>query len=193
MFAELLRSRLAGITALTDHQVSALLAHYELLVRWNRKLNLTTVTEIGEAIERHYCESLFLAAHLPERSLRIADIGSGAGFPGFPVAVARPDCEVTLIDSHRRKSVFLREASRSHSNIRVLAARGEDVNEEFDFAVSRAVSYGDLAKSLKALGAEAALLTGAEGPPESLGFDWQPPIPLPWGHHRFLRLVSRET
>ena len=62
---------------------AALEAHYELLMRWNRKLNLTSIRRLEEAVERHYCESVFPGAHLPAGALRIADIGSGAGFPGF--------------------------------------------------------------------------------------------------------------
>ena len=162
--------------------------HYRLLQVWNRKLNLTS----EESLERHYGESIFLAEHLPAGPLRIADIGSGAGFPGFPVAIVRPDCEVTLIESHQRRAVFLKEASRRRPNIRVLAKRAEEVSERFDWVISRAVSYHDLAKSLKRLAPHAALLTGAELPPRELGFDWEAPIPLPGSQQRFL-LVSRET
>src|SRR5208283_5706443 len=151
MFADALRRRLAGIVELAPGQVEALKAHYQLLLRWNRTLNLTSIRRMEEAVERHYCESLFLGAHLPQGALRIADIGSGAGFPGLPVAVLRPDCAVTLIESHQRKAVFLREASRSLPNVRVLARRAEDVKEQFDWAISRAVSYQDVASFLKNL------------------------------------------
>ena len=153
-------------------------------------LNLTSVDEYEEAVERHYGESLFLAAHLPPGPLRIADIGSGAGFPGIPVAVARPDCKVTLIESHQRKAVFLREATRGMTQVRVLAKRAEDVHESFDWVISRAVSYEDLAGDLRRLGFRAALLTGGETPPESLGFRWAEPIPLVGGIQRFLRLSA---
>ena len=163
-------------------------AHYELLSRWNQKLNLTS----EDSLERHYGESLFLAQHLPPGPLRIADIGSGAGFPGFPVAVVRPDCQVTLIESHQRKAVFLKEAARKQPNIRVLAKRAEDVDEQFDWVISRAVSYADLAASLRRLAPNAALLIGSDLPPLELGFDWQPAIPLPESRNRFL-VVSRET
>src|ERR1035441_7985957 len=95
-----------------------------MLLRWNQKLNLTSIRNREEAIQRHYGESLFLGMRLPPGAWKIADIGSGAGFPGFPVAVLRPDCQVTLIESHQRKAVFLRESSRKQPNIRVLARRG---------------------------------------------------------------------
>ncbi len=194
MFAELLTEKLAGIVRLAPDQVSTLENHYQLLVRWNRVLNLTSVRSLEETVERHYCESLFLGVHLPPGCLRIVDIGSGAGFPGMPVAVLRPDCSVTLVEAHARKAVFLRESSRTLRNIRVISQRAETVEETFDFAVSRAVSYEDLRVILKKMGRRADLLTGGEAPPDELGFDWQDPIPLPWGRQRFLRIgVSRET
>jgi 16S rRNA (guanine527-N7)-methyltransferase len=168
-------------------------AHYNLLCKWNKTINLTRIEKFEEAMERHYGESLFLAQHLKPGT--VADIGSGAGFPGFVVAIARPDCFVTLIESHQRKAVFLREASRNVPNIRVLAKRAEDVAETFDSIVSRAVSYADLGKVLPRMAKRVALLTGAEEPPTEWPFHWQV-FPLPSGDKRFLRIgqiVSRET
>jgi len=191
VFRELLRDRLHGIAELTDAQAEALEAHYNLLVHWNRTLNLTAIRELPDVIERHYCESIFLAARLPAGPLRIVDVGSGAGFPGLAVAVYRPDCRVTLIESHQRKAVFLKEATRHLPNVRVMACRAEQVDEEFDLAISRAVSYRDLAGSLKVLAGAADLLTGAESPPPDMGFKWESPVPLPWGEHRHLRMGRR--
>ena len=193
MFPELLRQKLAGTLEPSSAQTQILQAHYELLLHWNRVLNLTTIDSLEEAIERHYCESLFLAAHLRPRPLQIADVGSGAGFPGIPVAVVRPDCTVTLIESHKRKAVFLREATRKLPNVRVLSKRGEDIEERFDCAISRAVSYEDLGPILKKIAGTADLLTGGEAPPPDWCFTWNT-IPLPWGQHRYLRVgVSRGT
>jgi 16S rRNA (guanine527-N7)-methyltransferase len=188
VFAELLAERISGIVDLSDGQLVALEAHYELLKRWNQTLNLTRIENLAEAVERHYCESLFLGAHLPAGSLTIADVGSGGGFPGFPVAVLRPDCRVTLIESHQRKSVFLKEASRGLANVRVLGKRAEEVGERFDHVISRAVSYEDLVKPLKKLTGNVELLTGSEDPPAKMGFVWEAPIALPWGAERFLRV-----
>jgi 16S rRNA (guanine527-N7)-methyltransferase len=225
LFADLLRARLAGIVELTSAQIELLQGHYELLVKWNQTLNLTRIESIEEAVERHYAESLFLASLLPvaalssaalssaampsaaglgNGSLRIVDIGSGGGFPGLPVAIFRPDCSVTLIESHQRKAVFLKEASRKLANVKVLAKRAEEValgdKREFDIAISRAVSYADLAKPLKLLAASAYLLTGAEEPPDKIGFVSSKALALPWEverpAQRFLRIldfVSRET
>ncbi|HKE25844.1 MAG TPA: 16S rRNA (guanine(527)-N(7))-methyltransferase RsmG [Bryobacteraceae bacterium] len=189
-----LRNILSGLFLLNSSQLDALQAHYELLLRWNRVLNLTTVEGAREAAERHYAESLLLASRLPNRPLRIADLGSGAGFPGFPVAVMRPDCGVALIESHQRKAVFLREASRKVENIRVLVGRAESVTEAFDILVSRAVSYEDLRPNLARLASGVLLLTGPEAPPDDMGIEWEGEEKLPWGKQRFLRVgVSRET
>jgi 16S rRNA (guanine(527)-N(7))-methyltransferase RsmG len=179
----------ARCAALTPEQIATLEAHYALLRKWNKVLNLTTVEKLEEAVERHYCESLFLAAHLS--CGRVADVGSGAGFPGFVVAVARPDCAVTLIESHQRKAVFLREASRKLSNVSVVAKRAEEIDAAFDWIISRAVSYADLNKIVRHTSGRMALLTGEEEPPADWGFAWDV-TPLPSGNRRFLR-VSRET
>src|ERR1043165_8173920 len=123
---------------LTSEQIAELERHRELLVRWNQKLNLVSALE-----PRHYLEAWFLAKHLPKLPVKIADVGSGAGFPGFPVAVARPECEVTLIEANQRKGVFLRDVSRETKNVRVLASRAEDIGdgtERFDWAISRETS-----------------------------------------------------
>ena len=186
MFAELLRSKLAGICELSAEQIGQLGQYYELLTRWNKVLNLTSVRTIEEAVERHYCESVFAACHLPEVAVSIADVGSGAGFPGLPIAIVRPQCSVALIESHQRKAVFLREAARDLGNVRVIAKRAEEVTERFDWVVSRAVRYSDIAGVLKKLGRNAELLTGEVRRSELAGFDWQEPIPLPWGERRYL-------
>jgi 16S rRNA (guanine527-N7)-methyltransferase len=191
VFRDVLRQRLPELAI---EKVALIEAHYELLLRWNKTINLTSINDLDEIVERHYCESVFLGMHLPPKPASIADIGSGAGFPGVPMAILRPDCTVTLIESHQRKAVFLREASRKLANVRVLPKRVEAVTERFDVVVSRAVSYRDLAGSLSKLASNAILLTGAEIPPASLGFVWDTAIALPWGNQRFLRVgVSRET
>lgn len=143
---------------LSPSQKASLEAHYDLMLRWNPKLNLTRIEKLEEAVERHYAESLYLGSKLPPGPLRIADVGSGAGFPGVPIAILRPECSVTLIESHQRKAVFLREATRDLRNVRVLAVRAESVAERFDWIVSRAVSPEDVLKL--DLAPNVALLTG---------------------------------
>lgn len=170
-FKSLLQLEFSSYGTLTDDQLTFLERHYRLLLRWNQKMNLTRITSVQDAVRYHYCESLYLAQTLPEGALRIVDIGSGAGFPGIPVAIFRPDCEVHLVESHRRKAVFLSEATRSLPNARVLAVRSEDLTEAYDWMISRAVRPDDVLK-LK-LAPNVAVL-GTEGEK------------LPWGESRAL-------
>src|ERR1700692_4023501 len=118
-FKSLLSLEFFPYGALTPQQLTLLEQHYRLLLRWNQKINLTRITNLQDAVRYHYCESLYLAARLPAGALRIIDIGSGAGFPGIPVAIYRPDCSVDLVESHQRKAVFLREAARRSMNVRI--------------------------------------------------------------------------
>jgi 16S rRNA (guanine527-N7)-methyltransferase len=194
VFADLLRSKLASLRNLSNEQAEQMRRHYDLLVRWNKVLNLTAIRTPEEAVERHYCESIFAADHLPEGQLSIADLGSGAGFPGIPIAIIRPEFAVALIESHQRKAAFLREAARDLANVRIIAARAEEVSERFDWVVSRAVKYSDIVEDLKRLGKSAELLTGDVHMADLPGFDWQARVRLPWGEHRLLWIgVSRET
>ena len=175
MFAELLREKLKGRVELSGSQIALLEEHFVLLQRWNRVLNLTSVRDPEEMIERHYAESLFLGAHLPAGQQTIVDIGSGAGFPGIPVAVLRPECTITLVESHQRKSVFLEEASRGLPNISVSAERIEAVKLRFGWAISRAVKFEDIEKAAFTVTERIGLLAG-ESAPGSLCFTWNKPI-----------------
>jgi 16S rRNA (guanine527-N7)-methyltransferase len=140
-------------------QASLLDAHYQLLKRWNRVLNLTAIRDEDEALRWHYAESAALAHALPQGSLRVADIGSGAGFPGIPVAVLRPEFHVTVIESHQRKAAFLKEATRGWSNVTVLAQRAEAVDASFDWLISRAVRPGEVLRLIPRLAHAIGLLT----------------------------------
>ena len=186
MFQELLEREFAPYGSLTTGQLNLLEAHYNLLGQWNTRLNLTRIGSLEEALRLHYCESLFVATKLPAGSLAIADVGSGAGFPGIPIAILRPECTVTLVESHRRKSVFLREASRDIRNIQVVTSRAENLEAEFDWVVSRAVSPADVIKLR--ISNNFALLVGGE---EALGFKRRERIP--WGTSRFLTFHVKQS
>jgi len=185
-FREVVASEFAPYGTLTSLQLDQLEAHYELLVRWNAKLNLTRIASPEDAARLHYCESLYLGASLAPGKLKIADIGSGAGFPGIPLAILRPDCQVTLVESHQRKAVFLREASRDLPNVKVLAVRAEYLCESFDWIVSRAVKPEDVLQLAAA--PNFALLVGEEDATR-LGGGFQ----SPWGEVRFVISVPRGT
>ncbi len=174
-----MRHELSGLLELTDEQLAAMEAHYALLLRWNRTINLTTVTELHEAAVRHYCESLFLASYLEGQTA--VDIGSGAGFPGIPVAIYRPELRIDLVESHQRKAVFLREASRDLANIKVLAVRGESLTTQYDWMISRAVEPS--AVLALRVSRRYALLLGAE---DAAIIAADNRITLPWGHNRVL-------
>jgi 16S rRNA (guanine(527)-N(7))-methyltransferase RsmG len=172
----------------------ALHQHYELLCRWNPKLNLVSKRSLADAATRHYGESLLLASRLPQGHLRVVDVGSGAGFPGFVVAAARSDCQVTLIESDHRKSAFLREVSRQMQNVRVLSVRAESVTESFDWLTMRAVRWEP---EFARLARNYALLVGEEDAATLKGdVEWLPSEPLPGAESRVLligRNVPRET
>ncbi len=179
MFRELLVREFAPHGSLTAEQIDLLEAHYNLLVRWNARLNLTRIDSLEDAVRLHYCESLFVATRLPLGALRIVDVGSGAGFPGVPIAILRPECIITLVESHQRKAVFLREATRNLTNVRVVTDRAENLIPEYDWLVSRAVSPDDVLK-LK-LASNLAILSGKE---EAERVERQELVP--WGESRYL-------
>src|SRR5579863_1274160 len=98
-FAELLARQLEGIVDLSPAQISSLHIHFELLLKWNQRINLTSV-QSSNIITRHYSESIFFGLHLPEApdGTSVVDLGTGAGFPGVPMAVLRPGWQVTLVE-----------------------------------------------------------------------------------------------
>jgi 16S rRNA G527 N7-methylase RsmG len=182
VFRELLLQRVSGFCDLSTVQLDLLQQHYELMLRWNKTINLTRIEGVEEAVDRHYAESLFLGSHLPPGPLSIADVGSGAGFPGIPIAILRPEVSVSLIESHQRKAVFLKEATRGLPNVTVISKRAEDVVQKFDWVISRAVSWRDL-QGLDLAPKLALIGTDASGTA----------VPFPWANERRVILVSRET
>jgi 16S rRNA (guanine527-N7)-methyltransferase len=190
--SDVLRVELKGLVEVTEAQLAKLEAHYQLLLRWNQKLNLTTVTKLPEAATRHYGESLFLAKHLSGD--RVVDVGSGPGFPGIPSAILREQWHFDLVESHQRKAVFLREATRALGNVDVISRRAEDLQSTYDWLVARAVDPEELTKL--AFSSRFALLIGRDDASRLAEQDqnsqWQL-IDLPWGKDRVLALVSRET
>ena len=178
-FAELLVRHLDRKVILIDEQISALDRHYQLLVKWNRVLNLTSIRNTEEAVIRHYCECLFFASLLPD-SGRVLDLGSGAGFPGVPVAILHPEMRVTLLESHQRKAVFLKEATRDLKNVDVVPKRAEDTSSTWDLVVSRAVDPQEVLRQAPRLASRIGMLVGGA---DSLLFEKR--TKLPWGDDRW--------
>ncbi|HET8546855.1 MAG TPA: 16S rRNA (guanine(527)-N(7))-methyltransferase RsmG [Bryobacteraceae bacterium] len=203
-FADRLLALVGHDVPLRTEQVSQLEQHFELLRRWNRKLNLTAVRDKADAIERHYAESAYfghvLGTYVSDtlglQAATAADVGSGAGFPGFVLAVLYPSWTVALLESHRRKAVFLAEATRRLENVRVVSARAEDVSERFDCVVSRAVRPNDVLAVLPRLGRLVGLLVSAAQAKEfaASAVRWDVAVPLPWAPTRVALIgVPRET
>ncbi len=137
--------------------------YLDLLLKWNARTNLTAIRDPETIVTRHFGESLFLATHLPQQTQTVLDLGSGAGFPGLPLHLLRPDLNVTLAESQGKKSAFLREVIRSLDlTTLVHAGRAEDLvgKQHFDLVTLRAVDNMPLALQLaQKLGDQQLVLT----------------------------------
>ena len=131
---------------LTDSQDAALARYLDLLIAGNQRMNLTRITDRAAAEIGHVGDALTLLRYLPSGPIRLADVGSGGGVPGIPLAIARPDAAVTLIESTSKKAKFLTDSAEALGlvNIKVRAERAEDaglgpLRESFDVVTVRAV------------------------------------------------------
>ncbi len=149
------RLRELGLT-LAPAQVGALAALLAELADWNTRINLTAITDPAEAVDKHLLDSLAVLPHL--KGLAVADVGSGAGFPGLPLAIADPDRRFCLIESTGKKASFLRHvvARLELPNVEVVAERAESFRPpaSFDSVVARAL--GPLADFIRVAGHLAA-------------------------------------
>ena len=131
---------------LPERTAQQLLAYLALLEKWNRTINLTAIRERERMVTQHLLDSLSVLPHLRPDELRLADIGTGAGLPGIPLAIARPELAVTLIEPNQKKVAFLRQAKLELGlgNVEVSGRRVEDHSREqgFDVVISRA--FADL-------------------------------------------------
>ncbi|MBE5910994.1 16S rRNA (guanine(527)-N(7))-methyltransferase RsmG [Pseudobutyrivibrio sp.] len=133
---------------LSDKKIQQLDLFYELLVEKNKVMNLTAITEFDEVIVKHFADSLSICSVLPSDVENICDLGTGAGFPGIPMAIAYPDLKFTLIDSLNKRIKFLQEVvdALGLNNVTLIHARAEEAGknkiyrEQFDLVVSRAVA-----------------------------------------------------
>ncbi|HJT98980.1 MAG TPA: 16S rRNA (guanine(527)-N(7))-methyltransferase RsmG [Rhodanobacteraceae bacterium] len=142
-----LRTGLSTLRLVLDEAaIERLLDYVDLLLQWNKAYNLTAVREPGEIVTRHLLDSLAILPYASGATL--ADLGSGAGLPGIPLAIADPARETVLVDSNGKKARFLREAVRrlALANVRVAESRVEDVDGTFDCITARA--FASLAEML---------------------------------------------
>lgn len=142
---EVLRMRAAAMgVALDETQADKLLAYQALLVKWNRTYNLTAIRDPEEMLVQHLLDSLVVAPLLPLTLKTLADVGSGAGLPGIPLAIARPEIDVTLIETSSKKSAFQQQAKieLGLDNVSIYSGRVEDYKPKnaFDGVISRAFS-----------------------------------------------------
>jgi 16S rRNA (guanine527-N7)-methyltransferase len=206
--AELLEPFL--VTSPTPDLLQHISTYIDILLRWNARLNLTSVRDPESIVTRHFGESLFAARHLfPGASQsstapgpRLIDIGSGAGFPGLVIKLWFPELQVTLIESNHKKTTFLREVSRALDlrNINVRLDRAENFpGPAADIVTLRAVERFDqvlpVAAGAVAPGGRIALLIGEQQARQAreflAGFQWNEPFSVPLSDRRILLIGSK--
>jgi 16S rRNA (guanine527-N7)-methyltransferase len=189
--------------SLSDSQVEQIQQYTKILWTWNDKVNLTAIRDPLEILYRHFCESMFGATLLPVENCRLADVGSGGGFPGLPLKIMRPDLQLFLVESNVKKATFLAEVIRELglTDARVLVSRYEELAEEvapLDVICSRAL--GDFSNFLTwaaspSVSAKQVLLWLGGRDLEEVraqpSWTWSEPIPIPKSLQRFLLTGTR--
>ena len=131
---------------LSEHQLNQLDKYYNMLVEYNKNINLTAITEYNQVLLKHFYDSLTLTKAIELTTQKVCDIGTGAGFPGIVLKIAYPDLEITLVESLTKRCVFLNEVIKELDlkNIKVVNQRAEEFSqnniEYFDIITSRAVA-----------------------------------------------------
>jgi 16S rRNA (guanine(527)-N(7))-methyltransferase RsmG len=187
----------------TSEQAVCIQGYITLLLRWNEKINLTAIREPLEILYRHFCESMYATLVVPLARGRLADVGSGGGFPGLPLKIICPELEVFLVESNVKKATFLAEVIRELGldGARVIVSRYEELSEEvapLDVVCSRAVGdFGPLlswAGSVQ-VGAKEVVLWIGGGDLEVVrrepGWDWSEPSPIPHSLRRLLLVGTK--
>jgi 16S rRNA (guanine527-N7)-methyltransferase len=191
-----------GVKASAE-QIASIQRYIGMLLAWNAKINLTAIREPLEILYRHFCESMFAATLVPLDSSRLADVGSGGGFPGLPLKIVCPALQLFLVESNVKKATFLAEAVRELElkDARVLVSRYEELGEEvapLDSVCSRAL--GDFGKFLTWAGSpqvgakQVILWLGAEDASKVRnmgGWDWQEPIAIPQSLRRYILIGAK--
>ncbi len=178
-FSNQLRDSLSDFgVRLAEEQTILLARHFDFLIAANKNLNLTAITDPAEAAVKHYCDSLAalkIFENLPS-SGEAVDVGSGAGFPGIPLAIALPEWNWTLIEAKRKKADFLEGAVRELElkNVEVVSGRSETIasqppmRDHFDLAIGRAIApIGAVAETLLPLVRPGGIAVAMKGPSDS--------------------------
>jgi 16S rRNA (guanine527-N7)-methyltransferase len=198
-----LNSRLAaaGLESLEPRNVTRFEDYATLLRRWNERINLTAIRDEASIVSRHFIESIACARGLPIGIASLLDFGSGAGFPGIPIALCRPEIAVTLAESQGKKAAFLREAVRILGiSAKVHSGRAETLDCQFDCVTLRAVDRMPKAVqsasrlvgpegwlALMTTSGELSMLQNGVG----AAWSWNEPVALPDGDNTVLALGSR--
>jgi 16S rRNA (guanine527-N7)-methyltransferase len=187
----------------TDEQVGQIQQYMTMLLAWNDKVNLTAIRDPLEILYRHFCESMYAVTAVPIKNGRLADIGSGGGFPGLPIQILLPELEVFLVESNVKKATFLAEVVREVglSRARVIVSRYDELGEELtplDFVCSRAVGeFGPFLQWAHSPHIEVprvVLWIGGRDLEEikkKEGWIWRDPIPVPHSLRRLLLVGER--
>jgi len=190
-----------GISA-SPRLCASIQRYMTLLLQWNRRISLTTVTDPAEIVRFHFGESLFAVSVVPIRNGRLADVGSGAGFPGLALKLAVPELHATLIESNAKKATFLSEVVRDLTleDVTIARTRTEDYssrNKPFDFVTARALGkYADLLSWSKVNlvpRGKVVLWIGEEECAKISnlsGWTWRDPVHIPGSERRFLLTAS---
>jgi 16S rRNA (guanine527-N7)-methyltransferase len=188
---------------ISDLQVSQIQQYMRLLLTWNEKVNLTAIRDPLEILYRHFCESMYAGVAVPLEKCRLADVGSGGGFPGVPLKILRPEIEISLVESNAKKATFLAEVVRdlSLTGVRVLVSRYEELGEELtplDVVCSRAVGeFGPFlgwAGSAQIAAQQVVLWIGGRDLHEVQqipGWIWREPVTIPRSLRRSLLIGVR--
>jgi 16S rRNA (guanine527-N7)-methyltransferase len=157
--------------------------YLDLLLKWNARTNLTAIRDPEEIVRRHFGESLFAARHLDPDTVSLLDFGSGAGFPGLPIALLRPDIQVTLAESQNKKAAFLREAVRTLSlPTEVWSGRVESMPPARQFHTVALRAVDNMTAAIDAAAPRAThqlLLLAGSIPTLPTGFSLKPSLPMP--------------
>lgn len=188
-----------------DDQVVQIQQYIGILLAWNDKVNLTAIRDPLEILYRHFCESMFAGISVPMEHGRLADVGSGGGFPGLPLKILRPSLQVFLVESNLKKATFLAEVIRELGlkDAQVIVRRYEELGEEvapLDYVCARALGeypkFLDWAHSDRIAAKQVVLWIGANDLPEIkkvLTWDWQQPIAVPNSLRRLFLVGTRKA
>jgi len=191
--------------AANEQQVLQIQQYIRILLAWNEKLNLTAIRDPVEVLYRHFCESMYAGIAVPVENGRLADVGSGGGFPGLPLKILRPDLRVFLIESNLKKATFLAEVIRELelTATQVLVRRYEELGEELaplDFICARALgefpSFLEWAGSQQIAAKQVILWIGARDLPDVQKirtWEWREPISVPNSLRRLLLVGSKKA